>query len=464
MKRFLLGEKAQFEQLDRELSAGKNYKFDNLLLPDTCHPNTGCLWFGKVNGIYHVFITRGITTESADQGFRLFLERGEAKFMSMDDVAEFFHGLKYLYPDTSLTTGHNNPTPEKSVRSTLPPGCLTYMDPISPIPHLHSSNVARRPETADIVDKEKLRDIQENDEALKKVRPKTLSEPLENMVFGQDSVIEELANMVVINNMRKTKKLLAVAILGPTGTGKSETAKSLAQVMTDAYGTQYGYIEIAGSELEGEQSIHRFLGAPPGYVGHGQPTLLDPVRENPYHVIVINEIEKADEKILVGLMEAIDTGKLGMADNSRPIELNRCVMLFTSNLPIDMQKYESLNEFEKAEMCRDAFTKFCGRPEISGKIGNFLAFSPLTEDAKTDVIIKFVREVLESYDMKLAHIDEHLMADFLKRQTKYGARGIRVFVENAVGRHILNANDIEEYINKEVTLKGTTDNIEFDIA
>jgi ATP-dependent Clp protease ATP-binding subunit ClpA len=234
--------------------------------------------------------------------------------------------------------------------------------------------------------------------------------------------------------------------------------------MTDAYGTHYGYIEIAGSELEGEQSIHRFLGAPPGYVGHGQPTLLDPVRENPYHVIVINEIEKADEKILVGLMEAIDTGKLGMADNSRPIELNRCIMLFTSNLPIDMQKYESLNEFERAEMCRDAFTKFCGRPEISGKIGNFLAFSPLTEDAKTDVIIKFVREVLESYDMKLAHIDEYLMADFLKRQTKYGARGIRVFVENAVGRHILNANDIEEFTNKEVTLKGTTDNIEFEIA
>ena len=70
--------------------------------------------------------------------------------------------------------------------------------------------------------------------------------------------------------MRKKSKLLTVMLLGPTATGKSETAKSLAEVLSDATGTKYGFIELAGNEFVGEHSVHRFFGAPPGYVGHGQ--------------------------------------------------------------------------------------------------------------------------------------------------------------------------------------------------
>ena len=210
--------------------------------------------------------------------------------------------------------------------------------------------------------------------------------------------------------------------------------------------------------------MHRFFGAPPGYVGHGQATILEPVRKNPNHVIVINEIEKADEKILVGLMEAIDTGMLGMADNSKPIDLNDCILLFTSNIPIDMEKYEAGSEFERAEMCRDAFTRHCDRPEISGKIGNFLVFRPLDDMAVADVIVKFVREELSSFDLQLAHIDEYLMADFLKHRTKYGARGIRGLVSDSVGRHLLRTRRLEEFRNKSVNLRGTIADIEFEVA
>ena len=264
--------------------------------------------------------------------------------------------------------------------------------------------------------------------------------------------------------MRKTKKLLVMALVGPTATGKSETAKSLAEVMSHTYGTPYGFIEIAGSEFIGEHTVHRFFGAPPGYVGHGEPTILEPVRKNPHHIIVINEIEKADNKILVGLMEAIDTGKLGMADNSKPIDLNQCILLLTSNIPIDMAQYEKCTDFEKSELCRDAFTKHCGRPEISGKIGNFLVFSPLDDMATTDIIVKFVREELDSFDLKLARIDEYLMADFLKHQTKYGARGIRGLVSDSVGRHLLRNGRLEQFKDKAVVMKGTIDNIQFETA
>jgi ATP-dependent Clp protease ATP-binding subunit ClpA len=112
-------------------------------------------------------------------------------------------------------------------------------------------------------------------------------------------------------------------------------------------------------------------------------------------------------------------------------------------------------------MCRDVFTKHCGRPEISGKIGNFLVFSPLSDDAMTDIIIKFIREELDSYELELAHVDEYLMADFLKQRTKYGARGIRGLVNEAVGRHILRNRNLVGSNGKKISLSGSIENIEF---
>lgn len=456
MREFAFGTTAQFGELDRELSRGKKYKFAGRQLPASCSPSTACLWFAKNDGMYYMYIDKGITISADNQDFKNFLERGVAKFICMEDMAAFLHSLQPLFP---MNDGEENPAMQQ-VREeaviTDVTGGVAGRD-------LHREEAERRVVSANIVDRQKLKGIKAAEGKNRMVWPEELAAPLKEKIFGQESVIDALADKIVMNQLRRNKKLLVIAFIGPTATGKSETAKALAEVLSTAYGTQYGYIEIAGSEFIGEHTVHRFFGAPPGYVGHSQATLLDPVRRNPYHVIVINEIEKADEKILVGLMEAIDTGKLGMADNSKPIDLNRCILLFTSNIPIEMEKYETCTEFERAEMCRDVFTKHCGRPEISGKIGNFMVFSPLSEDATTDIIIKFIREELDSYALKLVHIDEHLMADFLKYQTKYGARGIRGLVSDSVGRHLLRTRKLIKCRDKEVIMKGTIDNMEFEI-
>lgn len=437
MKEFVYGTATQFAALDRELSSGKKYKFANRQLPPSCRPGTADLWFAKIDGTYCLYIDKGITTSADHADFKQFLECGVTKFICMDDLIAFFRALKPLFGSADETAPR--PKSEFPVRQS-------------------------EPSTADVLDKQKLKTIQAAETKSKMVWPDEIAAPLKKKVFGQDKAIDALADKVVINQMRKTKKLLVMALVGPTATGKSETAKSLAEVMSHTYGTPYGFIEIAGSEFIGEHTVHRFFGAPPGYVGNGEPTILEPVRKNPHHIIVINEIEKADNKILVGLMEAIDTGKLGMADNSKPIDLNQCILLLTSNIPIDMAQYEKCTDFEKSELCRDAFTKHCGRPEISGKIGNFLVFSPLDDMATTDIIVKFVREELDSFDLKLARIDEYLMADFLKHQTKYGARGIRGLVSDSVGRHLLRNGRLEQFKDKAVVMKGTIDNIQFETA
>ena len=451
MKDFAYGTADQFRALDLALNEGKIFKYPNRSLPNTCTPNSACLWFGKVNNSYRMCIDKGIITSAGSDEFRRFLERGESTFSSMSDMATFLHSLQPLFVDDShpntfdLTTSVENTSalntnPESNCRDTMTETAASDT----------------------VLDRNRLSAIREERNKLKTVWPEDLAVPLKRTVFGQDEVIDALADLVVINQIRTERKLLVITLLGPTATGKSETAKSLAEVMSDVYKVKYGHIVIAGSELIGEHSVHRFFGAPPGYVGHGEPTLLDPVRKNPYHVIIINEIEKADEKILVGLMEAIDTGKLGMADNTKPIDLNKCILIFTSNIPIDMDKYKTLSAFERSEMCRDAFTSHCGRPEISGKIGNFLVFSPLNDEAMTDIVIKFIREELSGYELVLAHVDEFLMADFLKQQTKYGARGIRSLVNEAVGKHLLRNRDFTRNRGKKVSLSGSIENIIFE--
>ena len=426
MREFVFGTDKQFEELDGLLQDNQCHVYNGCSLPECCTPNLARIGFERnCNGHYILYIDKGICTETDHSDFKNFIANGEMRFICIEDMICFLRGLQPLF----------------CLHKAVEPG------PDDPV-----------------YDPSKVKALKEEADAPKMVWPEDIAAPLKKKVFGQDNVIDEIANKIVINKMRKEKKLLVMALIGPTATGKSETAKSLADVLTNVYGTPYGYIEIAGSEFVGEHTVHRFFGAPPGYVGFGNDTVLEPVRKNKKHVVVINEIEKSDTKLLTGLMEAIDTGFLGMADNSKPIDLNECILFFTSNIPIDMDRYQKLSKFEKAEMCRDQFTKHCGRPEISGKIGNFIVFNALSDTATMDIVAKFVKEELKNYELRLVRIDEGLMLDFLKHQTKYGARGIRDLVSDAIGEHLLRERQLESLRDKSVALKGTIGAIEFEIV
>lgn len=426
MREFVFGTDKQFEELDGLLQDNQCHVYNGCSLPECCTPNLARIGFERNrNGHYILYIDKGICTEIDHSDFKNFIANGEMRFICIEDMICFLRGLQPLF----------------CLHKAVEPG------PDDPV-----------------YDPSKVKALKEEADAPKMVWPEDIAAPLKKKVFGQDKVIDEIANKIVINKMRKEKKLLVMALIGPTATGKSETAKSLADVLTNVYGTPYGYIEIAGSEFVGEHTVHRFFGAPPGYVGFGNDTVLEPVRKNKKHVVVINEIEKSDTKLLTGLMEAIDTGFLGMADNSKPIDLNECILFFTSNIPIDMDRYRKLSKFEKAEMCRDQFTKHCGRPEISGKIGNFIVFNALSDTATMDIVAKFVKEELKNYELRLVRIDEGLMLDFLKHQTKYGARGIRDLVSDAIGEHLLRERQLESLRDKSVALKGTIGAIEFEIV
>ena len=328
MREFAFGTDNQYRWLDNLISDGQCHVFNNCVLPESCTPDHSRIGFEKADAIYIVYIDRGVATTSDDKSFIRFLQNGETKFTCLKDMMEFFRSLQPLFSSAVSPAS----------TCTVKQGEISETDPVDIEALVAEHSQKTKP---------------------KLISPDAISTPIKQEIFGQDDAIDSLTELIALNRMRKKSKLLTVMLLGPTATGKSETAKSLAAVLSDVTGTKYGFIDLAGSEFVGEHSVHRFFGAPPGYVGHGQATALADVRKNPYHCIVINEIEKSDPKLIESLMEAIDTGYLGMADNSKPIDLNHCILLLTSNLPIDMEKYSAANDFQRSEMCRDAYTKHC---------------------------------------------------------------------------------------------------------
>lgn len=451
MKEFVFGTQDFFMDLDQMLSDGQCHVYHDCVLPPNCSPRTTRMGFEKESNKYTLYVDTGITTDVGCPEFVQLVQRGDTRFFCLDDMVGFFHGLQPLFLDPVHEQVHADEDDSRTV----------YNHNIA-----HESEETVVPAECDepAVDKEKLREIRAQAATPKTVWPEEIAERLKKGIFGQDEVIDALAKKIVINRMRQDKKLLTIGLLGPTGTGKSETGKSLATVLTDVYGTPFGFIDIKANQMVGEHSVNSFFGAPPGYVGHGNPTLLDPVKTNPNHVIVIEEIEKASPTVLTGLMEAIDSGILDQADNSPAIDLNSCIMLFTSNIPVNMREYREASSFMRGEICRDAFTKHCNRPEISGKIGNFLVFDILPDEARADIITKFIRQELRSYELQLKTVDPYLMNEFISHETKYGARPLMALVSDAIGEQLLTKRMMQSLKGKRVSMSGTIDSIVFDVA
>ena len=449
MRAFSQAARADFEELDSILDNGKLRVFKNRELPEGCRPERVRIGFEKDGDVYTVFIDSGIETSIKDCALALLIKKGEMKFVCLDDMMMFFRSVAPLFDKTG-----QNDSDKGSVNTEN-----TSFDVVND-QDCKDTGLA---DGTSIVDRQKLRDINEGRKHNKEVWPEEIAEQLKMQIFGQDKAIDALAEGIAINQMKSEGKVYVAMFLGPPASGKTETGTILAKVLSDLYKRDYGFIKIDANTYKREHMIQNILGAPPGYVGYGKETVMSPIRKNPYHVVLIDEIEKAHEDLLVALMEALDTGHLSMADNSPDIDLNKCIILFTSNIAVDMAAYNSASEYDRNELCKDIFTKHCGKPEISRRIKDFMAFVPISEDAEIDIIIKFAKRTLADYGAELVHIDENLMADFLRSKTKYGASEIANRVAKAIGRAIVRARNRNLISGRKVSVKGTPENIEFDL-
>lgn len=409
MDRFVNGTKVQFNALAEMLEDGKCHVFKDCKLPLGTKPTVTRIGFEKTATGYKTMVDYGIVSNADNNRFKSFLEVAEAKFQSISEMQEFFNDFSSLF---------NTPNGE----------------------------------VVNIENIEKLR-IKQNQR--KHVRPEEIGTRIKAKIFGQDEAIDKLAHEISAHQIAPADRPLVLSILGPCGVGKSETSQSLAKIMSDLYGIKYGFIAESGNTIMAEHAVQKFLGAPPSYTGHGQPTVLDPVRKNPNHVILIDEIEKAHPNLLIALMEALDIGFLSMNDNSPKIDLRKCVVIFTSNLPVEMNKYTQLDDFEKTAYCRDLFTDFTNKPEISRRISEFIVFNSLKDRAKIKIIIRYLQDELSNYGAELLKADEALILSFLELDAKYGASELRDYVRKAVAYKLSETNTPDVYKGKKIKLSGS---------
>ena len=309
-----------------------------------------------------------------------------------------------------------------------------------------------------IVDKNKVRELEQKKQ-IKIVWPDELAAELKRDIYGQDEAIKKISELISANLRRKKPEVEVIVLFGPTGVGKTEVGKALPGALEKLTGQAYGFHQIALNEFIGEHSVNRFFGSPPSYVGYKDPTVFEPVRSNPYQVFLLDEIEKATDRIYTGLMECFSSGVVHLADNSPDIDLSHVIFVITSNIPVDMKAYEEASAFRKKEICRNTLAKACGHPEIAGKITNCLAFRELPVDALTDIVSKFVVEELQNYEMELEHMDEELMVQLKEQHSNYGARGVRDAVREAITAATVYDRNIGRYKGRKVLLSGDIENI-----
>ncbi len=288
-----------------------------------------------------------------------------------------------------------------------------------------------------------------------------MEERLHERIIGQDNAIVALSDAIrrARAGLKDPKRPIGSFIfLGPTGVGKTELAKALAEYMFD---DEDAMVRIDMSEYGERHTVSRLIGAPPGYVGYDEAGgLTEAVRRRPYSVVLFDEIEKAHPEVLNVLLQVMEDGRL-TDGHGRTVDFRNTVIIMTSNLgtQIDTRSQfgfsqsRTQSEAERTQLHKNVERALQGffRPEFLNRIDEIIIFEPLTETELRRIVDIMLLEVQERLDER--HVTVELTGaakDELAREgydRVYGARPLRRTIErrieNALAKRIL-SGEFEE--------------------
>lgn len=297
-----------------------------------------------------------------------------------------------------------------------------------------------------------------------------LNEILHKRVIGQDEAVEKVSEAIIrsragISDPRRP--IGSFLFLGPTGVGKTELAKALAESLFD---DEHNIVRIDMSEYMEKYSVSRLIGAPPGYVGYEEGgQLTEAVRRKPYSVVLFDEIEKAHPDVFNILLQVLDDGRI-TDSQGRTVDFKNTIIILTSNLGSEYILDGIGNDGEISKEAKDkvnALLKQSFRPEFLNRLDEIVFYKPLKKSEISKILELLIQDLERRLEDKYIHLELTQSAkDYLidnGYDEIYGARPLKRFVqeklETLIARKILSQEILPhttvtiDCLNNELELK-----------
>lgn len=291
-----------------------------------------------------------------------------------------------------------------------------------------------------------------------------MEDELKRRIVGQDDAVKKISDTVKRSRAGisdPNKPIGSFIFLGPTGVGKTELTKALAEFM---FNDDKALIRVDMSEFMEKHSVSKLIGAPPGYVGFDEGGgLTEMVRHRPYSIVLFDEIEKAHPEVFNVLLQVLDNGRL-TDSKGRTVNFKNTIIIMTSNIGAQyIDKMEKMgfvdkenvgNEYSDAkEKVLEAMKDFF-RPEFLNRVDDIIIFDVLSMEAIRDIVkiqIDLVRDRLSSKEISLELSDEAY--EYLAKEgynPQYGARPLKRLIQNKI------LNQVASLIISKSIMKGGT--------
>ena len=418
MNQFFTYTPSAFRELEVE-AKGICIRYRNQKMPQGAYPEYADIGFeaDEESGTATLFVIHGIHYSGHNESIREWFEMGMIEFPNFQELTDWIKGsLKDAFQEAPRP---NSPVPNENFIQESP---VTDMNAIQ-------ASIPDRQQPMYLDEEELLSKLKEN-------------------IMGQDFALSVLSSVIVRHLVRKHPSRPAVAFaVGPTGVGKTRSAEVLAKVLgeLDEGGNGYQYLRLDMSEYQEAHRISQLLGAPQGYVGHGDGSqLIDTLKANPHTIVLCDEFEKAHPDIGKAIMNILDAGRASSASggaNGREIDCRHAIFIFTSNLDADaiLDELETRSAYGNREVtdevCRRRLKASGIPPEIVGRIGRFLVYRPLTGATRAAIIALAIIEVTKEYGINAVYVEPEVVIEIMKkgRSDDFGIRPEKYLIDDMLG-------------------------------
>ena len=280
-----------------------------------------------------------------------------------------------------------------------------------------------------------------------------LEQVLAKRVVGQDQALELVTDAILRSKAQiqdENRPIGSFMFLGPTGVGKTEVAKALAEQLFD---DERHIVRIDMSEYMEKHSVSRLIGAPPGYVGYDEGgQLTEAVRRNPYSIVLFDEIEKAHQDVFNVLLQILDDGRI-TDSKGVTVDFKNTIIILTSNLG-SQYAFENISNEERQTKYMDEVKRHF-KPEFINRIDEIIVFNALDDAAFIKIAHKFIGELqhrLAQRDINL-HVSDAVFSQIAKMGVDpvFGARPMKRYIQRNIETQIAKKM-IEEGVVKEAEI------------